>query len=236
KPATMDEVVIFYAGEGQGEFGFRKDITGFRFRQQGDGLAFPCRPGDRSLDLLLAIIADKELPIGGNHVAALRLWNRCLEALPLVGEHLRHPELIVPLKLGARERIDATHDKLADPVRVGLGIGQRQGRTPGAAEYQPFLEATHFAQPLNIGNQMPGRICLQRGIGERAAAATLVEKDQVVALWIEQAPVLWRNAATRPAVQEDSRLAATGADTLPIYGMPVANIEHASLERIDLGI
>ena len=102
------------------------------------------------------------------------------EALPFVREHLRDAELIVPVELGLGQRVDAAHDQFADALGMRLGIGERQRRAPGAAEHQPFVEAAHLAQPLDVGDEMPGRVGLQRGMRRRLAAAALVEQDDVV--------------------------------------------------------
>ena len=164
------------------------------------------------------------------------LGDGCREALPLVRKHFRHAELIIPVELGLGQRVDAAHDEFAHPLRMRLGIGERQRRAPGAAEHQPLLEAAHLSQPLDVGDQMPGRVGLQAGVGRRLAAAALVEQDHVVEIRVEQPALLRRDGAARPAMQEDGGLRALGADTLPVDRVAVADVQHAGLERLDLGI
>jgi len=63
---------------------------------------------------------------------------------------------------------------------MGFGIGERQRRAPGAAEDEPFFDAHHFAQPLDVGDEMPGGVGFDRGVRGRLSAAALVEEDDVV--------------------------------------------------------
>ena len=160
----------------------------------------------------------------------------CRETLPLVRKHFRHAELIIPVELGLGQRVDAAHHEFADPLRMGLGIGERQRRAPGTAEDQPLLETAHFSQPLDVGDQMPGRVGLQAGVGRRFAAAALVEQDDVVEIRVELAPLLGRDGAARPAMQEDGGLRTLCSDALPVDRVAVADVQHAGLERLDLGI
>ena len=177
QPAGMHEKVVLDAGEGDREIVLAELGAGLGIGQQRDGLAFPQAPGDGRLELRLAVVAGQPLAVGGHHVAALGLGDRRQEALPFVGEHFRHAELIVPVELGPGQRVDAAHHQLADPLRMRLGIGQRQRRAPRAAEHQPFVEAGHLAQPLDVGDQMPGRVGVEAGMRRRLAAAALVEQD-----------------------------------------------------------
>ena len=112
----------------------------------------------------VAVGADQPLAVGGHHVAALGFRDRREEALPFVREHLRDAELIVPVEFGLGQRVDAAHDEFADALGMRLGIGERQRRAPGAAEHQPFVEAAHLAQPLDVGDEMPGGVGVQRGV------------------------------------------------------------------------
>ena len=150
----------------------------------------------------------------------------------LSGNISRDAELIVPFEFGAGQRVDAAHDQFADAIGMRLGIGERQRRAPGAAEHQPFVEAAHLAQPLDVGDQMPGGVGVERGVGRRLSAAALVEQDDVVELRVEQPPVLWRDAAAGAAMQEHRRLGALGAGALPIDLVAVADIEHAGRVRL----
>ena len=41
---------------------------------------------------------------------------------------------------------------------VFFGVGERQRGTPGTAENLPLFNADHFAQTLDVGDQMPCRV------------------------------------------------------------------------------
>ena len=64
-----------------------------------------------------------------------------------------------------------------------------------------------FAQGLDIGNQMPGRIGLKAGERGGAAAAALIEQNDAIGSGIVKAAKEGRDAATRSAMQDDDRLA-----------------------------
>src|SRR4051812_48009384 len=63
------------------------------------------------------------------------------------------------------------------------------------------------AQAFNVGDQIPGGVFLQAGMGSALAAATLIEQDDAIALWIEEAPHVCIRTATGAAMQEDDGLA-----------------------------
>jgi len=78
---------------------------------------------------------------------------------------------------------------------MGLGVGERQRRAPRAAEHQPLFDVRFGAQPLDVGDQIPGRVRLQRRERRRAAAAALIEQRDVVTFGIEQSTVIGRDSA-----------------------------------------
>jgi hypothetical protein len=91
---------------------------------------------------------------------------------------------------------------------MGLGVGQRQGRAPGTAEQHPFVDAQVFADALEVGDQVPGGVVFQAGVGRRAAAAALVEGDDAVQVRVEIAAALgvatgagppWMNTTGKPS-------------------------------------
>ena len=90
---------------------------------------------------------------------------------------------------------------------MGLGVGQGEGRAPGAAEDEPGPHAQVLAQALHVGHERPRRIGRQvrlglPGAGQGAAAAALVEQDDAVALGVEEPPVVGGAAAAGAAVEE----------------------------------
>ena len=90
-----------------------------------------------------------------------------------------------------------------------------------------------LAQPLNVGDQRPGVVVLDQGVGARAAAAALVEQQDVVAFGVEQAAMIDAATGAGAAVEEDGGLALGVAAQLPIDLMAVAGIEPAAAIGLD---
>jgi hypothetical protein len=86
---------------------------------------------------------------------------------------------------------------------VSLGIGQREGRTPGAAKDQPGGNTQALANALHVRHQMPGAVVGQLGVGPRTPGAALVEENDAVKLRIEEAPMDRVAPRPRSAMQED---------------------------------
>ena len=119
---------------------------------------------------------------------------------------------------------------------MGLGIGKAEGRAPAAAEHHPFFDAAHIAQPLDILDQMPGRVRLEVGVRGRFARAALVEQQDVIFRRIELAAMVGADPRAGAAVEEDDRLGARRPAPLPIKRMAVADVEHAALVGLNLRI
>ena len=119
-----------------------------------------------------------------------------------------------------------------------LGVRQREGGPPGAAEHLPAFDPEVATQELEVGDQVPGRVETQVGCGvarvrRRLAASALIEQDDPVPLGIEETPVPGRRAAAGAAVQEDDGLALRVARLLPVDPLPVADQQLAALVGLD---
>ena len=77
---------------------------------------------------------------------------------------------------------------------------------------------------------------LEARIGRRAAAAALVEHQDLIFVGIELAPVVGARAAARTAVKEDYGLAVAIAAKLPVEAVAVSHVETTGLIGLDLGI
>src|SRR5260221_12902989 len=117
---------------------------------------------------------------------------------------------------------------------MGFGIGERQGRAPGAAEDMPALDADELAQPLDIADQMAGGVVDGLAQRQRAAGATLIEDDDAIMGRIEEASMGRPRPPARSTMKEDHRRALRIAALLPIHLVPAVEIEHAAVERLDL--
>ena len=232
----IDEIMVLDAREGEREMliGVARRVR--LVRQQGDGAAFPHAPRLGGADLLGAVAAGQALVIGGHQVAALSLRDRRQESLPQFGEHPGCAVLVVPQQLLAPQGEDAAHHQLGHAHRMGLGIGERKGAAPGAAEHQPLLDAHQGAQALDVGDQVPGGVVVEAGMRTRAAAAALVEQQHAILVWIEQPAMLGRAAGARAAMQEDRRLALGVAADFPIDLVAIAGVEMAGVIGLDLWV
>ena len=106
---------------------------------------------------------------------------------------------------------------------MGLRIGQRQRRAPGAADDHPALEAEFLADRLHVRDQMRQRIVFAAALGAAAAGAALVEQHRMEAFGIEQPAMIGLAAAAGPAMQIDRGNAAGAADALDIDIVAVAD-------------
>ena len=235
-PPGMDEEMVLDAGEGERVSRIVVAVRHRWIRQESNGFALPLRPGGGATKLCLDVIAGETLAIGGHQVAALGLGDRRDEMFPFVGKQQRGAILVVPFEFPAAERKDAAQHQLGAPLRVGFGIGERQGRAPRAAEHQPALEAHHLPQLFDVGDEVPGGVVLEAGKGQRTAAAALVEQHDVVFLRIEDAALARRQAAAGTTVQEHRGLCAARADAFPIDPVAVADVEQPRLVGLDLGV
>src|SRR5690348_15357344 len=115
-------------------------------------------------------------------------------------------------------------------------VRQRQGRTPGAAEYLPALDAQTLPQPFDVGDQIPGGVVAQFGVRRRAPAATLVEQDDAISARVEESPALGVAARAGSAVQEHHRLAARIAALLVVERVQRRDLQRAGIVGLDLGV
>src|SRR5262249_55193101 len=76
---------------------------------------------------------------------------------------------------------------------------------PAPAEHLPALDAEMRPQLLDVVDQVPGGVLLERGGGRALPAAALVEQHHPVAPRVEEAPHVRRRAAAGAPVEEHDR-------------------------------
>src|SRR5688572_25399524 len=116
---------------------------------------------------------------------------------------------------------------------MGLRIREPERAAPRAAEYLPALELQMAAQPLHVGDEVPGRVRFERGMRAAPARAALVEDDDPIASGIEKSPRVDVAAAARPAVHEHGGLARRVTRLLVVHLVAVSDREIARVERLD---
>ena len=199
-----------------------------------DGVAFPLAPGGGGFQLHLAVGRHQTAVIGGHQVAAFVLGDRGQEPLPGVRKQHRGAFLVEPVQLPLGQQEDAAQDQTVDTVGMLDGVGQRQGRTPGAAEHGPLLDAEVLAQALDVLDQAPGGVVLQTGVRARTSAAALVEQRHAPLRRIEEAPHGRIDRPARTAVQDYAGLAAWVAAFFVVDFVRPARLHPAERERLDL--
>ena len=180
EPAVVAEEVVLDPGDRDcvivgGEIGEH-----FGIGQQGHGHALPHRPDLGRGQPDGGIRAGQAMVIGFEQVVPLAWRDMPAELGPGLGVELARAVLVEPVILARGAEENPAQNQLADPLWVGLGVCQAEGRAPGAAEHQPFFMARHFAKPLDIGDQVPGGVVLKTGEGGGAPAAALIEQQHVV--------------------------------------------------------
>ena len=170
------------------------------------------------LHLHRPVVRHQAAMIRAQKIAPLRLGDGAHEPLERVGEDHRGAVLVEPVQLTLGDEEHAAQDQGLHPLRVGDGVGQSQGRAPGAAEHRPLLDADLLAQPLDVLDQLPGVVVLQHRVGAGAAAAALVEQHHPPLRRVEEAPHGGVDRAARAAVQDHARL-AVGATALLVVDL-----------------
>src|SRR5262245_55914314 len=133
------------------------------------------------------------------------------EAFPLLREYAPHL-LGDPLHFTLRRRRDKRQDQRADPLRVGLGVGERERAAPRHDKHGPPIDAAAFTESLDVGYEMLCRIGAEIGAGiarQRPAAtrAALIEKQRIVKARVEEAALTSRTTRAGAAMEKEGRLA-----------------------------
>ena len=101
--------------------------------------------------------------------------NGLLELLERLREHPAAAALIEPGSSSRRSRKMPRSTSSVTRSGCVCGIGQRQRRAPRAAEQLPAGDAQVRAQPLHVGDEVPGRVGFERW---RAAASGRSRADR----------------------------------------------------------
>ena len=111
-----------------------------------------------------------------------------------------------------------------------LGVREPQRRPPRATEHEPALEAELLAQPLDVADQVRGRVDRQVDavvgrIRRAVAAAALIEEHDAIRTRVEEPPPARRAARSRSPVQHDRGLRRAVAVHLPVDQLAIADVE-----------
>ena len=221
-PRHRDRMLVF------GEF-----LEHRRIGQQGDGQSFPQAPRLGGAQLGRLVVGGQATAIRLDQVAALVLRHHRQEIVPAFGINFGRAIFVEPVEFALAEQEDAAQDDFGDAVGMRLRIGEAQGRAPAAAEHQPFFDTAHFAQPLDVLDQVPGGVGDQSGVRRRLARPALIEQQYVVSRRIELAAMVGAHPRSGSAVEEHRRFRAGRPAPLPVKRMTIADVEHAGLIGFD---
>ena len=155
---AIDEIVVLDPGEGQRESGVFMAADEIVVHAQETGRAFPHAPGARGGQAGGFVVAGQTAMEGGNQVVAFDYRDRREEVFPRVRKQARAAFLVEPFQFPAAQHEDAAQHQFGHSLRMFLGIGQRQGGTPAAAEDLPTIDLQLFSQLLYVRDQVPGGV------------------------------------------------------------------------------
>ena len=145
------------------------------------------------------------------------------------GKEGAQPRVEGPAQFVLRAEKDRAQRKAAHPPGVGLGVDKPERRPPRAADDEPPLKPECLAHTFEIGHEMGGRVRVPDARRQAPPRAALVDKDDAVAVGVEEPLHRGRGAAARPAVEENDRNSRRIAPDPHPDAMPVADLEVGAL-------
>jgi hypothetical protein len=157
------------------------------------------------------------------------------ESAPRFGKYARHA-VHEPVDLRSRREEHAAQHETEHAIRMRLRVQEREGRPPRAAEQQPLVDSEMLAQPLDVVDQMRGRVVTKLGDRRRAAGAALIVEHDAPERRIVEPAVVRQAAAAGTAVDEQQRHAGGVAAFLPVHRVQAVERQHARQARRDFGV
>jgi len=146
---VVREVVRLDPRQAQRSAVLREACHRVRARQQGAATAFVLAPGPRRRQVHQRVGVAEPPQVGPQDVAPLLRRQVLDEGCPGIGEDAAKAGQ-EPLHLRPAAEEDAAQHAARHPLRMRLGIGEREGRAPGPAKQQPALDAERSPQRLDI--------------------------------------------------------------------------------------
>lgn len=129
---------------------------------------------------LRLVVSGQALVVRLHHITPLVLRNDGRVVIKEVGKQEVRPLLVEPQQLLPPQREDASEDQSEAAVGVRLRVGERQRRAPRSPKDDPLVDAEVLPQLLDVLDEVPGRVLLERGVRGRLPRAPLVEQDAAV--------------------------------------------------------
>src|SRR5215510_3407111 len=89
-----------------------------------------------------------------------------------------------------------------------------------------------LAQPLDVRDQMPGRVFFQRSMRDAISRPSLIEQYDSIGFRVEEGAILCDQSAARTAVKKDGRLTVRVPALLVINVMDFRYLKHPMLVRL----
>src|SRR5215475_3788141 len=194
--------------------------------------SLPGAPGSRSFQTNGFIFAGEPPVICFEHIAALRFRDDAQILLPHVGEDCAGAFLVEPINLFRAAQKDAAQDERADSLRASLRVSQSESASPRTAKNHPLFNAKMLAQPLDVRDQMPGRVFIQGSMRDAISRSPLIEQHDSIGFRVEERAIFCDQSAARTAVKKDGRLTVRVPALLVINVMDFRYLQHPMLVRL----
>lgn len=204
-PGGMLEIMRLHARMRQHKNGIVQTLHALDIRKQRTNRRLPLIPRACGRETHTGIVLHDACVVSGEMVCAFGLGQEMQELFKRLGmQHCRAPVRYGPLELCVSAGEDAAQNKAAHALRVRLRIRQPQRRAPGAAEDDvPFGDLQVLAERFDVRDQVPGGVVGGVCVWAGEAAASLVQQDDAVVLWVEEDGVGFCAAPAGPAVEVD---------------------------------
>src|SRR5262249_40902952 len=194
--------------------------------------ALPDAPCSRGFQTNGFNIAGEPPVIRFEHIASLRFGDDALVLLPHVRKDCARAFLVEPVNLIPATQKYSAQREPSDALRMSLRVSQGKRAPPRTTEDSPLFNAETLAQPLNVRDQMPGRVFFQGGMRNAIASPSLIEQYNSIGFRVEEAAIIQGQSGARTAVKKDHRLAVRIPALLVINLMDFRYLQHPMLVRL----
>src|SRR5690349_22073101 len=92
-----------------------------------------------------------------------------------------------------------------------LRVSERERAAPRPAKHEPLIDTELFANRFDVLDQAPGRVVFERSVRTAVPGAALIEENDAIRVWIEEAAIVGNETRAWTTVQKDDRLAVRRA-------------------------
>ena len=173
---------------------------------------------------------------GVEQITAFSFWNWGDITIVRIGEEIACAMLVEPVYLGLRQQENPAQEQGKRAVRMRDRIGEGKRGSPGAAKHDPFFNAQHFPDLLDVRDQVPGRVFLERGAGGGSSASALIKEDDTKVSRVEKTAHVRVGTATRATMKGDDRDAVYRTGIFPVKFVEVRDLDASRLSWLDMRV